>query len=481
MAHTGKILLVDDDDSLAESIQVVLESRGYEVARAADGEAGLKAAKDGEFDLLLTDFRMPGLGGMQLLEKIKAVGPRLPVVMMTAFSTTDRVIEATRKGAFDYLIKPFEMPDLLEVVAKAVAGSRLTAKPVALGEEASEGDAIVGSCRAMQTVFKEIGAVADKPVPVLILGETGTGKELVARAIWQHSGRADKPFVAVNCAAIPDTLIESELFGHEKGAFTNAVARRIGRFEQADGGTLFLDEIGDLPAQTQVKLLRVLQEKTISRVGGNEAVPIDVRVVSATHRDPGSMIREGTFREDLFYRLNTSVVRLPALRDRRGDIPQLAGYFLARYSRDFGMDTPPLHQNALDELVAHDWPGNVRQLENIVRRALIDSRGMAISAATIRAAIEFAAGAAPDAPEGASGGLAGYLRGRLEEAKNGEIPGAWESIVEDVERELYRQAVELSHGNQTKIAKWIGVSRLTVREKLNKYALFPKRGDEEPT
>jgi len=479
MADAGRILLVDDDASLSEAVQVVLESRGYEVVRAADGEAGLRAAAEAEFDALLTDFRMPGLGGMQLLEKIKAARPALPVVMMTAFSTTDRVIEATKKGAFDYLIKPFEMPDLLEVISKAVASSRLTAKPVAMGDEAPDGDAIIGSCRAMQTVFKEIGSVADKPAPVLILGETGSGKELVARAIFQHSGRGDKPFVAVNCAAIPDSLIESELFGHEKGAFTNAVARRIGRFEQAHGGTLFLDEIGDLPAQVQVKLLRVLQERRISRVGGNEAIPIDVRVLSATHRDLGDMIKSGGFREDLLYRLNTSVVRLPALRERRNDIPQLATYFIARYAREFEMDAPAIHQDAMTALVEHDWPGNVRQLENVVRRALIDSRGMTISAGVVRASFEFTSSPASGGAGGTESSLADYIRGRLLEAKDGGAGGALEPIMEDLERELYRQAVELSHGNQTKISKWVGVSRLTVREKLNKYELFPKRGAEE--
>jgi len=478
MSESGRVLLVDDDASLAEAVQAVLESRGYQVARAVDGEAGLQAAEQHEYDVLLTDFRMPGLGGMQLLEKVKSARPALPVVMMTAFSTTDRVIEATKKGAFDYLIKPFEMPELLEVISKAVASSRLTAKPVAMGSEPPEGDAIIGSCRAMQTVFKEIGAVADKPVPVLILGETGAGKELVARAIFQHGGRSDKPFVAVNCAAIPDSLIESELFGHEKGAFTNAVARRIGRFEQAHGGTLFLDEIGDLPAQTQVKLLRVLQEKKISRVGGNEALPIDVRVISATHRDLGEMIKSGAFREDLLYRLNASVVRLPALRERRHDIPQLATYFVARYAREFAMDAPAIHQDAMTALVEHDWPGNVRQLENIVRRALIDSRGMTISAEVVAASFELTSSPTTIGGAGSGVGVADYIKGRLQEAKEGRSGGAWEPIVEDLERELYRQAVEMAHGNQTKISKWIGVSRLTVREKLNKYGLFPRRGDE---
>lgn len=476
MSKPGNILLVDDDASLAESIQAVLESRDYQVTLARDGEAGLAAAESGDFDVLLTDFRMPGLGGMQLLEKIQTTKPGLPVVMMTAFSTTDRVIEATKKGAFDYLIKPFEMPELLEIVAKAVASRRLTSKPVAMGEASGEGDSIVGDCREMQKVFKEIGALAEKPVSVLITGETGTGKELIARAIYQHSKRASKPFVAVNCAAIPDNLIESELFGHEKGAFTNAIARRIGRFEQASGGTLFLDEIGDLPPQTQVKLLRVLQEKTISRVGGNEAIPIDVRVISATHRDLRKLIESGDFREDLFYRMNTAVIHLPPLSERRDDIAQLCAYFVGKYAVEFEMPTPGIHQDALTLLENHEWPGNVRQLENVIRRALIESNGILITAEQVESSFERSiqqrTGEAGDKP-----GFHEYIRASLLAAKNGETSGALEVILEDVERELYRQAIALAHGNQPNVSKWIGVSRLTVREKLNKYDLFPKRGE----
>ena len=270
MSKCGRILLVDDDESLAESVQVVLEANGYDVMHVEDGREGLKYATQGEFDMVLTDFKMPGMPGTELLEKILATKPRLPVVMMTAFSTTNLAIDATKKGAFDYLIKPFEMPDLLDIAEKAVASWRLSSTPVDVGPEVPpDHDAIIGNSRKMQEVFKEMGRLAEKPVTVLVRGATGTGKELIARAIYHHSNRRNKTFVAVNCAAIPDSLIESELFGHEKGSFTNAVARRIGRFEQADKGTLFLDEIGDLPHDTQVKLLRVLQQKTISRVGGN--------------------------------------------------------------------------------------------------------------------------------------------------------------------------------------------------------------------
>ena len=294
---------------------------------------------------------MPGMGGMQLLESLQESAPRLPVIMMTAFSTTDRAIEATKKGAFDYLIKPFEMPELLDLAEKAITSRKITAKPVAIGREDSGKDSVIGSSRAMQNVFKEIGKIADKPIALLIKGETGSGKELIARAIFQHSDRSKAPFIAVNCAAIPDNLIESELFGHERGAFTGAITKRIGRFEQAHGGTLFLDEIGDLPWQTQVKLLRVLQEKVISRVGGKDEipidVPIDVRIVSATHRDLEQMITDESFRQDLFFRLNASVINLPPLRDRTDDIPALVNYFLAKYSREFQTETPSIHKDAL--------------------------------------------------------------------------------------------------------------------------------------
>ncbi|MDB4387098.1 sigma-54 dependent transcriptional regulator [Akkermansiaceae bacterium] len=472
------ILLVDDDAGLAEAVQAVLESRGYQVTHHDDGEVALKAAEDGDFDLVLTDYRMPGMGGMQLLESLQESAPRLPVIMMTAFSTTDRAIEATKKGAFDYLIKPFEMPELLDLAEKAITSRKITAKPVAIGREDSGKDSVIGSSRAMQNVFKEIGKIADKPIAVLIKGETGSGKELIARAIFQHSDRSKAPFIAVNCAAIPDNLIESELFGHERGAFTGAITKRIGRFEQAHGGTLFLDEIGDLPWQTQVKLLRVLQEKVISRVGGKDEipidVPIDVRIVSATHRDLEQMITDESFRQDLFFRLNASVINLPPLRDRTDDIPALVNYFLAKYSREFQTETPSIHKDALACLSKQQWPGNVRQLENVVRRALIDARGFTITQRMVEDSMAVSPAALDD--KGDQGSLATHVQNRLMAASKGDLPdGAFAALSADLEEELYRQAVALSHGNQSNIAKWLGVSRMTVRDKLDKYDLFPKR------
>ena len=475
MADTGRILLVDDDGSLAESVQVVLEAHGYEVMHVDDGREGLKYATQGNFDMVLTDFKMPGMAGTELLDKILAAKPQLPVVLMTAFGTTNLAIDATKKGAFDYLIKPFEMPDLLEIAQKAVTSWRLSSVPVEIGIEAPpDHDAIVGNSRKMQEVFKDLGRLAEKPVPVLVRGETGTGKELIARALYYHSDRRDKTFVAVNCAAIPENLIESELFGHEKGSFTNAIARRIGRFEQANKGTLFLDEIGDLPPDTQVKLLRVLQQKTITRVGGNQEIPIDVRIVSATHRDLEEMVREGAFREDLYYRLNVATISLPPLRERDGDIEPITKYFLTKYAREFEIDLPALQPDALKLLREHGWPGNVRELENTIRKLLVQSQGRPVTAASVTRVFQPASEAVNPAAA-AGGSLATLVKSRLEAARRGESSGALEGLLEQLERELYTQAFELAKGNQSAVSKLVGVSRLTVREKLLKYALLEKK------
>ncbi|NCF88993.1 MAG: response regulator [Verrucomicrobiaceae bacterium] len=473
----GKILLVDDDQELAENIEAALASRGYEVTMAEDGDIALDLAEDGDFDLVITDVKMPVMGGMALLEEIHKLKPKLPVVIMTAYSSTDCAIEATKSGAYDYVIKPFDMPEFLDVVAKGVASSRLIGRPVKLGGLAPGVDAIVGNSAAMQRVYKEVGRIAAKPIPVLIRGETGTGKELIARAIYQHSNRDKKPFVAVNCAAIPDTLIESELFGHEKGAFTNAIATRIGRFEQADGGTLFLDEIGDLPWNTQVKLLRVLQEKTITRVGGKEDIPINVRIICATHRDLADMITQGKFREDLFYRINTVTVQLPALRERPEDIKDLVHYFLNKYATEFELEVPAVPKQAMKVLATHLWPGNVRQLENAMKKAMVDAMGLALSEVDVRKLLS------TDAPkpslsesDGKSrSGWNQHIAERLNAANEGESAKVLGVLTEDLERELYGQAVVLTLGNQSKIATLLGVSRLTVREKLDRYELYPKR------
>ncbi len=472
MQKTARILLIEDDPGLAKGLESVLADDGHEVALVPRGDDGLKRATRDEFDVVLTDLRLPGLSGLDLVRELHRAKPRLPIVLMTAHGTTETAIEATKFGAFDYLLKPFEMGELLGVVEKAVATSRLMSEVVELGAVVNpERDAIVGQSRAMQGIYKEIGRVAAKPVNVLIRGETGTGKELIARALYQHSERANAPFVAINCAAIPETLLESELFGHERGAFTGAEARRIGRFEQAHGGTLFLDEIGDLTPNTQVKLLRVLQEKCIQRLGGKETIPVDVRVIAATHRDLEAAMKEKQFREDLFYRLNVVVISLPPLRERREDVSDLARYFLQKYGAELGHAQAAIHPDAVQFLQAQPWPGNVRELENVVRKTLLLSRGYAISTEHVREALASGAAAAKS-DESSLQRMAEQLLGA---AQRGEISDAHARLLDAAEREITSQAIQLAQGNQAKAARWLGISRLTLREKLRQFGLHPNQ------
>lgn len=480
----SRILLVDDYVTLAESIGEVLEMKGFAVKYVSDGDTAILAVEKEAFHAVLTDVRMPAMGGLELLDQLRKMNPQLPVVLMTAFSTTDRAIDAIKRGAYDFILKPLDMPELLDALSRACETGRLSVKKVVLdGSEDPTTQSIVGSSRAMQKVYKEIGRLASVRIPVLIKGETGTGKELIARAICQHSDRATKPFVAINCAAIPDNLIESELFGHERGALTGATNQRIGRFEQANGGTLFFDEIGDLAHQTQVKFLRVLQEQVITRVGGKSEISVDVRILSATHRDLPLMIKEGTFREDLYYRLAVSTIQLPPLRERPEDAGPLFTYFLRSYAVDYGMNPPAIEKYVPDWLQEQSWPGNVRQMENFAWRAMVESAGLPITVDILREIASDESGGADssvvvevsEADE--AGGWANHIETRLLEAKNGDLRdrGAVEVLQEEMERELYRQAVKVSFGNQTKMSKWLGVSRLTVRDKLDKFDLFPKR------
>jgi nitrogen regulation protein NR(I) len=473
MSRPGTILFVEDDPGAAESLQQVLEDEGYTVIAARTGEEGLALAGKERCDLVLTDLKLPGLSGLDLVKRLHTTRARLPIILMTAHGTTEVAIEATRHGAFDYLLKPFEMPAMLDAIQKALAASRLMFQPVEIGKVVAGRDAIIGNSRAMQETYKEIGRVAATPVTVLIRGETGTGKELIARAIYQHSDRVEKPFIAVNCAAIPETLLESELFGHEKGAFTGADARRIGRFEQADGGTIFLDEIGDISLNTQAKLLRVLQEKSIQRLGGRDSLRIDVRVLAATHRDLEAAMREKQFREDLFFRLNVVVIEIPPLRKRPEDIPDMVRYFLARYGAELGIKEPSIHPEALRFLQQQPWPGNVRELENTVRKALLRARGYPIG---LDEASRACAGS--PTPGVSRQSLADWVSELLATASRGEIENAHAALIEAAERELFTQAIQLAQGNQAKAARWLGISRLTMREKLNRLGLHPGRGEQ---
>jgi nitrogen regulation protein NR(I) len=470
MSTAAKILLIDDDPGIVDTVARVMSDEGYEVTVEKRGDDGLARATGDTFNVVVTDLRMPGLNGLDLVRQLHAARPRLPIILITAFGSTQTAIEATKFGAYDYLLKPFEIPQLLELIHRAVNSNRLMSEPVTLGEPGAARDAIVGQSAAMQSIYKEIGRIAARPVNVLIRGETGTGKELIARAIYQNSDRANAPFVAINCAAIPETLLESELFGHERGAFTGADARRIGRFEQASHGTIFLDEIGDMTPGTQVKLLRVLQERCIQRLGGREAIPVDVRVLAATHHDLETAIREKHFREDLYYRLNVVVVHLPALRQRKEDIPALVNYFLTKYGPELGHPSPSIHPDAVVFLQSYPWPGNVRELENAVRKALLLSQGYTVNVDHVRAALH------KDGDDAASGDgqtLAEYVAGLLAAAQRGEGHEVHARVLESAERELFRQAIELAHGNQAKAARWLGVSRITMKAKLVQFGLHP--------
>lgn len=471
---TPRLLIIEDDQSTAASLQKVLRAEGYSVEVANRGDTGLKQACEGDFDLVLTDLRLPGVEGMELVARLHRERPRVAIVMMTAHGTTETAIEATKLGACEYLLKPFEVDELLDLVSSVVSRARLMSETVRIGSASPDSSALIGTGRAMQQVYKEIGRVAATPVTVLIRGGTGTGKELVARAIYQHSQRSERPFIAVNCAAIPETLLESELFGHDRGAFTGASSRRIGRFEQASGGTLFLDEIGDLSAGTQSKLLRALQERCIQRLGGDEVIPVDVRVLAATHRDLEAAIAEGEFREDLFYRLSVVTLRLPPLGARTEDIPDLAGYFLARYATQLGVIDPTIHPDAIAWLQTQSWPGNVRELENVVRQALVLSRPFGVGREHVEAAKTRSRGEARSADQT----HAAYVADLLARVQRGEEVEAYARMVADLERELFGQAIQLAQGNQAKAARWLGVTRLKMREKLAQFGLRTSRPPE---
>jgi nitrogen regulation protein NR(I) len=469
------ILIIDDDAAITAGLKRVLSNDGYDVTIIDRGDQGLNVARERNFDAVLTDLKMPGLDGLELVKCLHESKPRLPIILMTAHGTTETAINATKLGAFDYLLKPFEMEELLDLIGKAVTCRRLASEPVQIGDIADVGEAIIGNSRAMQQIYKEIGRIAPTPVTVLIRGETGTGKELIARAIYQHSDRAAGPFIPVNCAAIPETLLESELFGHERGAFTGAEARRIGRFEQADKGTIFLDEIGEMSLSTQAKLLRVLQERTFQRLGGKETVQVDIRVIAATHRDLEQAITEKTFREDLYYRLSVVVLHLPPLRSRPEDIPPLANYFLRQEAGQFGGAAPLIQPEAYKFLQEYPWPGNVRELQNLVRQLIVAARGFTITE-------EIVAQALGRLPKGTSGSpalaLSELIAGMIEQAKSGQLENIHSELQRLTERELFTQAIRAAHGNQAQAARWLGISRLTMREKLTQFGIHPSMNRE---
>lgn len=475
----AKILVVDDERNVRQAFDEILSSKGHTVVSVRGAEDAMGFLQKGDFDLVILDICLPGMSGLDALGRIKQSQPKLPVIVMTGQGTTDTAIEATKRGAFEYQLKPLEPAEMLRTIAKALEGARLMKGDVALGPEtiASQTEAIVGRSPAMQQLYKAIGRVAQTDATVLIRGESGTGKELVARAIYQHSLRNGRPMMVVNCAAIPETLLESELFGYEPGAFTGAMTRRIGKFEQVNGGTIFLDEIGDMPVMVQAKILRLFQEQTFQRLGSNETIQVDVRVLCATNRNLEKAITEGIFREDLYHRLNVVTLQIPPLRDRREDIPLLVDYFLNRCARTSHVERPPLAQDALDLLVQYVWPGNVRELEHLIQRLMIFTGGYTIQAndlpPTLRVEAQTTSAGATVPP-----GDEPYLN--LIETYFDSYAGdhAHEELMERVERLLIMEALRRSHGNQTHAGRLLGLPRPTLHAKMQKFGL-QGRGDPQ--
>jgi len=489
--HT--ILIVDDEKDVLYSFKRVLASENYELVLAGSAEEGLRIFRERKPDLVLMDVRMAAMDGISGLREMRKLDPKSLVIIMTAYASTQTAIEAMKAGAYDYVLKPFEIDKLKRLLQDALRSSEnmksvVSYQPLLSREDHKLG--VIGKSDAMQEVYKEIGRVAARNVPVLITGETGTGKELVARAIYNHSDRSDKRFLAINCGAIPEQLLESELFFFLLGAFTSAHARRIGKFEVCDNGTLFLDEIGELSLSTQSKLLRVLQEKEFERVGGSAPIKVNVRVIAATNRDLREMIKEKTFREDLFYRLNVVNIQLPPLSERRDDIPLLAEYFAERFATEIGGKIT-ISETAMDKLVSFNWPGNVRELENTVKNSILRMKGQILLPEDVhlgegggtfgsKAALERAAAAASAQAEPAKPAsvvsttdrsLDGLMKPVFEEVRRRRSEGDKEDAFDLVEHCLVREALIHCDGNQARAAKLLGITRSTLRKRMTKYGI----------
>mgnify|MGYP001454594609 CR=1 FL=1 len=449
-----RILLVDDEDGMRRLLSRVLTREGYETSAVGSGAEALRLVASERFDLVVTDIKMPEMDGLQLLAELKEYEPSLPIIVITAYGTIENAVQALRSGAYDYIAKPFENDEIKLTVAKAFERERLLAENRYLHAELEgryDFSGIVGGSLAMQQVYDMASSVAVSNANVMITGESGTGKELLARSIHYSSLRKEKPFVVLNCAAISEGVLESELFGHEKGAFSGALDTRKGRFERADQGTLFIDEVAEMSMAAQVKLLRVIQEHEFERVGGNKTNSVDVRIVAATNKKLEDLVKDGNFREDLYYRLNVVNINVPPLRSRREDVEPLSRFFLEKYTAETGKKITDLSPRALSCLLAHDWPGNVRELQNAIERAVVLSKG---SVLTPR-----------DFPQGMQGDDQICL----------QIPekgGSLTDILEDLERQLIIQTLQREEGSQTRAAETLGIKRTTLRYKMEKYRMI---------
>jgi nitrogen regulation protein NR(I) len=468
-----QVLIVDDEPNLRKILAAQLSRDGYDVMLAEDGEQGLALLRENHIDLVVTDLKMPKVDGMTLLREALRELPELPIVMITAHGTVDTAVEALKLGAFDYLTKPFDKDEVRQVVAKALKTRQLAEEEASTAEKDEPGArfGIIGESPGLTDLYAVLERVADSPTTVLITGESGTGKELVARALHDHSSRSTKPFIKVNCAAIPKELIESELFGYERGAFTGAVSSKPGRFELANGGTLFLDEIGEIPVEMQVKLLRALQESEFERVGGIKTMRVDVRLVAATNRDLKKLIAQGAFREDLFYRLNVVSIRLPALRERGTDIPLLVDHFLAKFNGRLKKQVAGVEPEALDLLSAYTWPGNIRELENVMERAVLFCDAQKLRVEDLPGELRGSAGsAAPPAADASSGDVALPAEGGLKE----HVKVAMSRL----ERDLVSRALKQTNNNVTHAARLLKISRKGLQLKMKELGLREGPGEK---
>lgn len=445
-----RILIIDDEKNMRWAIKKALEKEGYNIYEAENGQDGLEKLEEIYPDLILLDLRMPMMDGMEALQRIKEINQDIPVIMLTAHGTMESAVEAMKLGALDYISKPFDIEELKVLIKKALNVGELKSEVNYLREELEKntGKTVIGESPKMKKVLEIVERVASTNATILILGESGTGKEVIANTIHYNSDRKDKPYVKVNCGAIPENLIESELFGYEKGAFTGAIARKIGKFERARGGTIFLDEIGELDLGMQVKLLRVLQEREFERVGGNETIKIDIRVIAATNKDLFKMMQEGNFREDLYYRLNVIPIELPALRDRKEDIPLLIEHFLNYYGKEIGRKNMSISKKAMEKLIQYKWSGNIRELENMIERLVILVDGDIIEERHLPSEV--------------------FTRTEMDNAF--KLPENGVNL-EQVEKSLISQALEISNGNQTHAAKLLGITRHTLIYRIEKYNL----------
>jgi two-component system nitrogen regulation response regulator GlnG len=475
-----RILVADDEESIRWVLSKALKKQGFSVDLAEDGNEARVLARQNRYDLMVLDIKMPGVQGLDLLKEFRIDYPETLIVIMTAEATMEHAVTAMKNGAYDYLTKPFDLTALDAIIFKATKAAEVTEQIDQLKEELQGqynfGRTIIGNSQPMQEVYKTLGKVADSDVTVLITGESGTGKELIARAIHINSRRLGKPFIALNCAAIPHELLENELFGHERGAFTGATDRKAGKFEQAQGGTLFLDEIGDMPLELQAKLLRVLQEKEITRTGGSQTIQIDVRILAATNQNLAEQVRNKEFREDLFYRLNVVPISLPALRDRRDDVPILVEFFLQRAKLDLGIETMECSQDALDLLKTHDWPGNVRELENVIKRAALLSPNHVLTPPDFPGLLE--SGRVRSQDESLEALVARKLENSLAQMNLQEMNNLYEMVLHQVERPLINIVLGKTRGNQVQTADILGINRNTLRKKIKTLDIDVKRGQD---